>query len=221
MWPFRKQGQSLTEKKPGVRGFLRELGGHWLHFRERWWDAMSGGASVPFAALAVLATTPWGQDALPLWAQTAWAQNVFWAAAVVCAWIAAYRVWKPERNRVIELTSEVAGLTEKLTRADLGVTFDPEHEDGGRFPGRSRSDFVHLRAVVTNLSASRSLHQCFGVFNHIERVDKSEDSAFVERTIVTWALHATSISSTHQNLVRGESQLLNIIEIVPSNDGKF
>jgi hypothetical protein len=62
-----------------------------LAFRKHWFAAMSGGASIPFTALAVFVDNKW-------------AQLVFACCALTCAWFAAYRVWKPERQRVLGMS---------------------------------------------------------------------------------------------------------------------
>ena len=67
-------------------------------FREHWFATMSGGASVPFTALAVFVDNKW-------------AQLIFTLFALACAGLAAYRVWKPERQRVCELEAK---LTSKI-----------------------------------------------------------------------------------------------------------
>ncbi len=66
-----------------------------LAFRELWFAAMSGGASVPFAFLAVILDNKY-------------AQIIFGSMAFVCAWFAAYRVWKGEREKVLELEAKLA-----------------------------------------------------------------------------------------------------------------
>jgi hypothetical protein len=65
-----------------------------LSFREHWFAAMSGGASVPFTALAVFL-------------DNALTQSVFGLCALTCVWFAAYRVWKPERDRVCDLEARL------------------------------------------------------------------------------------------------------------------
>jgi hypothetical protein len=182
MWrPF--HNPSTAAKKPGIPGilgFLCEIAGHWLHFRERWFDAMSGGASVPFAALAVLATTPWGQQILPMWAQTAWAQNVFWAAAVVCAWIAAYRVWKPEREKVL-------GLEEKL-KPRIDVIYDNNNQncDGTTpfiGPQRQHGNLRYFRLRVINVG-NVSIPNCTGI---LKEFINSKTGEKVESQTLVWA----------------------------------
>jgi hypothetical protein len=64
-------------------------------FREHWFAAMSGGASVPFAVLAA-------------YLDNASAKTLFVLAAATCSGFAAYRVWKPEREKVIELEERLA-----------------------------------------------------------------------------------------------------------------
>ena len=55
---------------------------------------MSGGFSVPFTALAVIADNKY-------------AQLIFGCLAFSGAWFAAYRVWKIEREKVIELEGKL------------------------------------------------------------------------------------------------------------------
>jgi hypothetical protein len=65
-----------------------------LSFRQHLFAAMSGGASVPFTALAI-------------YLDNKWAQVIFLVCALTCAWFAAYRVWKPERERADELEKKL------------------------------------------------------------------------------------------------------------------
>lgn len=133
---------------------------------------MSGGASIPFAALGILTSTPWGQEHLPMWMQTVWAQNIFWLSAVVCAWIAGYRVWKPERDKVIELTET---LTPKIN-----AIFDPT-----KSPCRSVSEFrfndgrnpingMVYRIEVENIGAE-IIHACEGFLTEIAFQDEDAE----------------------------------------------
>jgi hypothetical protein len=61
-----------------------------LAFREKWFAALSGSASVPFYFLAIFL-------------DNAYAKVIAGVMAFVCSWFAAYRVWKAEREKVIEL----------------------------------------------------------------------------------------------------------------------
>jgi hypothetical protein len=61
-----------------------------LALRAQWFAAMSGGFSVPFAAAAVFVDSKFGQ-------------LIFGALALGAAWLAAYRIWKAERERVLTL----------------------------------------------------------------------------------------------------------------------
>jgi hypothetical protein len=69
-------------------------------FRAQWFAAMSGGLSVPFAALAV-------------WADSKYAQAIFAALAFAAVWFAAFHVWKAERKKVD------AGCSREETRKQL------------------------------------------------------------------------------------------------------
>jgi len=66
-----------------------------LAFREKWLAAMTGGLSVPFAALAA-------------WADNQYAKLTFAALAFADVWSAAYQVWKVERERVVSLERQLA-----------------------------------------------------------------------------------------------------------------
>lgn len=59
-------------------------------FRTHWFAAMSGGFSVPFTALSVIVDNKW-------------TQFIFAFLAFSAVWVAAYRIWKPERERVLDL----------------------------------------------------------------------------------------------------------------------
>jgi hypothetical protein len=98
----------MPETKPSIWGFAQSLRTHWL-------AAMSGGFSVPFTAAAVFAGDKYQQA-------------IFGCLALTALWFAAYRVWKVERYRVIELQKKLEGV--KLTIQK--VTFEkPPHEDIG------------------------------------------------------------------------------------------
>jgi hypothetical protein len=93
-----------------------------LALREQWFAAMSGGASVPFAALAV-------------WVDNRYAQLIFAAMAFSCVWLSAFRVWRVERVRVNSLErtrgtqtllDEIADLRAKLVRLRIELVRDPK-----------------------------------------------------------------------------------------------
>jgi hypothetical protein len=74
---------SNMDQKPSIRSFS-------LAFREHLFAALSGGASVPFSVAAAYFENTAARIVLP-------------ACALTCVWFAAYRVWKPEREKVCEL----------------------------------------------------------------------------------------------------------------------
>lgn len=65
----------------GLKEFTRTMFGDWL-------ARMSGPLSVPAAALA-------------LWVSGDAAKTSFGLTAFICLWVTAYRVWKPEHDKVI------------------------------------------------------------------------------------------------------------------------
>jgi hypothetical protein len=74
-------------------------------FRFTWFDAMSGGASVPFMVLAA-------------WLDSSWGKAICAALAFACGWLAAYRVWKREKENAL-------GLEERLSPR-INAFLDPE-----------------------------------------------------------------------------------------------
>jgi len=73
-----------------------------------WLARMSGPLSVPAAGAA-------------LWVSNDFAKTAFGLTAFVCLWVTAYRVWKPEHDKVVErdrtkrqLLDDISALREKL-----------------------------------------------------------------------------------------------------------
>jgi predicted membrane metal-binding protein len=96
--------EKLAEK-PSLGTFSRT-------FRKHWFAAMSGGASVPFTALAVFL-------------DNRWVQLLFACLALTGTWFAAYRVWQPERQKVCDLE---ARLTAKINMDDGSVRQYPTQQ---------------------------------------------------------------------------------------------
>jgi len=84
---------ATAEASPSIRSFIGGLRAHWL-------DAMSGAASVPFAFAA--AYTP-----------NKYTQIIFAVMAISLAWFASYRVWKAERQKLIELQAKYQALVDE------------------------------------------------------------------------------------------------------------
>lgn len=85
----------MDRQEPSFRNFIAA-------FRNHWFDAMSGGASVPFTIAAVFVEQTYQKILLA-------------SAAILCFGVAAYRVWSAERvarnvaeKRISELESEYA-----------------------------------------------------------------------------------------------------------------
>jgi hypothetical protein len=84
-----------------------------LFFAKHWLAVMSGAFSVPFGALAVFADTRFGQ--------------IIWVClAIGAAWLAAYQVWKVERERVLNLEEE---LRPKITLVNATAALPPQGMD--------------------------------------------------------------------------------------------
>jgi hypothetical protein len=88
------------EASAGLRAFV-------LSFRGHLFAAMSGSASVPFTIAAAFV-------------ENKFAQLLFFFCALTCAGLAAFRVWKPERERVMELENKIG--------PKLALSFHPEAE---------------------------------------------------------------------------------------------
>jgi hypothetical protein len=72
-------------------------------FRKHLFAAMSGGFSVPFTALAVFADNKY-------------AQLIFGCLAFFAAWFAAYRIWKAEHEKVLDLEQKIESSTQDRGR---------------------------------------------------------------------------------------------------------
>jgi hypothetical protein len=152
-----------------------------LAFREHWFAAMSGGASVPFTVLAVFVDAKW-------------AQLIFAGCALICAWFAAYRVWKPERQKVCDL--------EERLRPKLRVRFDkavPDcmpivtfmHPDGVQTKGRC------FRLQVMSDSDSK-LYDCMGWLAELRNLKTQQ---VVQSVRLLWAGVPTAAAAV--DLVKG------------------
>jgi hypothetical protein len=134
-------------------------------FRKRWFAAMSGGASVPFTALAVFLDNKW-------------AQVLFAFCALTGAGFASYRLWRPERERVIEL--------EEQLRPKLAVSFHPEAEGlvqtpvmvPQQAPGShtGRASYIRIRVEA---SSETTVTACSAFWVGLEKKSVS-DAAFVQ-----------------------------------------
>jgi hypothetical protein len=121
-------------------------------FRKHLFAAMSGGFSVPFTALAVFADNKY-------------AQGIFGCLAFSAAWFAAYRIWKSEREKVVELENKLAGkatlrsslslLADNLQSAREMVNRKVENEDQLKQLGKDYN--VWIRKVVEEIANSISI----------------------------------------------------------------
>ncbi len=93
--------------------FIRSFGADYF-------DYMSAGPSVPAAALALYISNPWAQVAL-------------WATAALCLVLTAYRMWRREREKVIELTDRTA--------PKFNVSFNQEW--GGMVEAKDKATVFH------------------------------------------------------------------------------
>jgi hypothetical protein len=85
-------------------------------FRAHWLAAMSGSFSVPFTALAVFAGDKYQQA-------------VFGALAFAAFWFAAFRVWKIEHDKVLQLEQSVFALAVAAHQAPFANSHDPNQRN--------------------------------------------------------------------------------------------
>jgi hypothetical protein len=143
-----------------LRDFFRAMWGDWL-------ARMSGPFSVPAAALA-------------LWLSNDAAKIAFALTAFVCVWVTAYRVWKPERQQVRELTGRV---TPKLS-----LSYDsnePPCHSVSEFrnqAGNKVYDGMCFRMVVTNIGGIR----CDGCQAHLTEVHFEGEQPELSPMNLTW-----------------------------------
>lgn len=110
------------------RDFLRAFWG-------RWFTAMSGPLSVPFAALAV-------------YVDSKWLKILFGLLAVICAVFASYWVWRRAQLRALEL--------EEACRPKIEIVHvqDCQRCHGPHFPGDGSPLF---QLEISNASANQSI----------------------------------------------------------------
>jgi len=95
-----------------IKDFTRALVGNW-------WTTLSGLFSVPATFLS-------------LWVSNDAAKIVWGLTAFVCLWVTAYRVWKPEHDKVVErdqqkrkLLDDIAVLRKKV--GDYRIAMEADH----------------------------------------------------------------------------------------------
>jgi hypothetical protein len=135
----RRVGWDMMEKNSSPWAFI-------LAFREQWFAAMSGGVSVPFAALAAFTDDKW-------------AQIIFGVLAFTAVWFAAYRIWKVEHEKSLALSELMKPKLKflKLNRDPKDSGFEIEIQNTG---GEHLNNcLVKIEnAAVTKGSAISSAH---------------------------------------------------------------
>jgi hypothetical protein len=121
-----------------------------LAFRYKWFEAMSGGASVPFAFAAVFLDNSYGKA-------------ICTTMAFVCGGFAAYRVWKRERETVID-------LQKKLENPIPDVVINSPHPPDvvQRIPNDKRDNHPGI----------------FFIFRNIRIINKDPKSASIECNLI-------------------------------------
>lgn len=154
--------------------------------------AMSGPLSVPAAISAYFV-------------ENRIAQGLLGATAFVCAWAAAYAVWKVQYDKANALEKE-------LTRLELDIQFDPENiEECSLDEGKGWKQF---RLNIKNGSGN-TIHDCHGEIDKIESPLLAR--SWPEKAPLTWAY---LIDITKLDLHSGECKQLNVIRINDQENGR-
>ena len=162
-----------------------------LAFRRHWFAAMSGGVSVPFAAVAPFL-------------DNVYAQALVVTLAFVAAWFAAYRIWKVEHEKVLRYEKR---LTPKA-RVFLG-------QDGGiekfRSPDGSRPKYVQ---VSVECCTEEPLFRCQAKLCKVEKLKLCGDPDLVLSNAVhcIWD-NAPDGSNPEISIHPGVSQRANLFAI--------
>jgi hypothetical protein len=145
-------------------------------FRGQWFAAMSGGFSVPFAALAVFLDNKYQQV-------------IFGCLAFAAIWYAAYTIWRIEREKVLKLEERVNG-TKRLEPI-------AEHlREAQELQHRKISNDEDLKKIVSDYNAFLT-----AAVDYIERnFSAAEAQAFGSRPTVYAAFIPGSFNDTHTNL---------------------
>jgi hypothetical protein len=145
----------MEQERSRFRDFIRA-------FWPNWFAMMSGGPSVPAAIIAYYVDNPWAKVAL-------------WATAFGCLILAAYLVWRAERQKAMRLAEQV---TPKFK-----LSFDQEKR--GIVPavlvipwvGATTTRASYIRICVTATSA-RIVKDCHGFIVMLEK-RMSENETFL------------------------------------------
>jgi hypothetical protein len=118
-------------------------------FRKHLFAVMSGGASVPFVALAA-------------YSESKWEQVSFVVLAVMSCWITAYQLWKIEREKV-------CSLQERLS-PKIGVSLDAHYGGIAMFPIAGKPSRKWVQFVVSCATES-ALIDCEAWLKSVDRID--------------------------------------------------
>lgn len=166
-----------------------------LAFRKHLFAAMSGGASVPFTALAVFLDNKW-------------AQLVFAACALTCAWFAAYRVWKPERQKVCDLEKRLQPklkIRYEKTNPNCRAIVTFQNPDGSQTKGKC------FRLEITTDSAAK-IYECMGWLAEAKNLKTQQ---IVEGVRLLWPNIPSAAASV--DIVHGVSRYIEICAIKENN----
>jgi hypothetical protein len=170
-----------------------------LAFREELFAAMSGGASVPFTIAAVYVDNKYAQALLAL-------------CALTCAWFAAFRLWRPERQKVRDY--------EKRLMPKISVFLDPVC-NGVRVVETSKSDDPLSRGsdskwiqFLVRSVTDAPLVGCEARLLTAERLKSKEgtESILDEPMFCTWS-NVDQMQSTRMTIPVGVNQPANMLSI--------
>jgi hypothetical protein len=164
-------------KEPSIWAFIAAFRGHWF-------AAMSGGFSVPFAFASALAGDKY-------------VQSVLLVLAFCGAWVAAYRIWKVERERALgrnkrkqQLLDDISSLREQLGKMRIDIehdissrTFD-EKGWQGRFDDQQNEIASKIEQFSSKAEAIAYRHR-----GNIQRPINTNMGGFLNHQLVDVCIH--------------------------------
>src|SRR5579864_8394591 len=165
-----------------------------------WFTTMSGGLSVPAAALAVFGPN-------------AWVQISFAITAFICVWAAAYTAWAKERAARNESDNTRIALEARLSpKISVSITNNGVLE----IPLGDATTSKWIQIIVRSLTDA-SLRDCEVWVNDIVRLheDGTEFSVFDEAARCTWSQRYNN-DSVRFTIPSGISQRANLFKIFPT-----
>ncbi len=187
--------QGMETAKPTFWGFIRVISGDWM-------ARMSGPASVPLTILAIYLEGPWVKAGLII-------------LAFICAWIAAYRVWAAERERVRVLEDRLSPKIDVYLDRDGVRTVETRIGLPPSEPQRRGPDSKWVQIIVMPATDAQ-LVDCEVRLLRAERIndDRTATVILTEPVFCTWS--NMPAGTTRMTIPSNVPQASNIFS---ANDG--